>query len=283
MNATSELISLVSREMHYRNYSAKTVKTYTSLLETLGRCFAPQSLEVVTTEAFKNYLYQRIKKDKISASMVNQYISAWKIMQTDVLKHDWETIKIKRPRRERKLPVVLSQHEVEALINATVNIKHRAILMLAYSAGLRREEIQLMKPSAIDSERMRVHVVQGKGHKDRYTILSVKVLVCLRSYFKMLRPKTYLFETQLKKGQFLSATSLSNIVKHSAQKAGIKKNISFHTLRHCFATHQLENGVNIRVIQELLGHVSIRTTMVYLHLANFNPTDLSSPLDNMDI
>ena len=283
MKQTSEIITCVSREMQYRNYSMRTVKTYTELLVKLERDFQPDSLAEVTTEQFKDYLFRRVNNDKISSSMVNQYISVWKILQTDVLKRNIESIKIKRPRREKKLPVVLSQQEVEALIKATRNIKHRALLMLTYSAGLRRQELQFMKPSAIDSEQMRVHVVQGKGKKDRFTLLSPKVLEYLRMYFKIERPKVYLFETQIKKGSPLSEQTLNSIIKNSVRKAGIKKRVSFHTLRHCFATHLLEQGVSLRLIQDFLGHVSIHTTAVYLHLANIKTSGIVSPLDGMDV
>lgn len=283
MKQTSEIISLVSREMQYRNYSVRTVKTYTEILEKVERDLQGVSLSDVTTEQFKDYLFRRVNKDKISSSMVNQYISVWKILQTDVLKRNAESIKVKRPRREKKLPVVLSQQEVEALIKATRNIKHRALLMLTYSAGLRRQELQFMKPSAIDSEQMRVHVVQGKGKKDRFTLLSPKVLEYLRMYFKIERPKVYLFETQIKKGNPLSEQTLNSIIKNSVRKAGIKKRVSFHTLRHCFATHLLEQGVSLRLIQDFLGHVSIHTTAVYLHLANIKTSGIISPLDGMDV
>jgi len=283
MKQLSELISLVSREMQYRNYSERTVKTYTEILEKMERDFQTVPLTDVTPEQFKDFLFRRVNKDKVSSSVVNQCISVWKILQTDILKRDFEKLKIKRPRREHKMPVVLSQQEVEALLNATRNIKHKAMLMLTYSAGLRRQELQFIKPSAIDSEQMRVHVVQGKGKKDRFTLLSPKVLEYLRMYFKIERPKVYLFETQIRKGHPLSEQTLNSIIKNSVRKAGIKKRVSFHTLRHCFATHLLEQGVSLRLIQDFLGHVSIRTTAVYLHLANIKTSGIISPLDGMDV
>jgi len=274
MKPLSELVSRVSREMQYRNYSMRTVKTYTDILEKIESDLQSISLKDVTPNQFKDYLYQRVVKDKISTSLVNQCISAWKILQYDVLKRNFESIQVKRPRREKKLPVVLSQQEVESLIKATRNIKHKALLMLTYSAGLRRQELQYMKPSAIDSKQMRVHVVQGKGRKDRFTLLSPKVLEYLRMYFKIERPKVYLFETQIKKGHPLSEQTLNCIIKNSVRKAGIKKCVSFHTLRHCFATHLLEQGVSLRLIQDFWGHVSIRTTAVYLHLANIKTSGI---------
>jgi len=282
MKNSSEYLVLLEKEMQYRNYSPRSVESYVKLMSQLEKKHET-SLDKISAEQFKTYLHGRICHENISVSMINQCISAFKILQVDVLNRTWETIKIKRPRREKKLPVVLSQNEVAQIISATKNIKHKALLMLAYSAGLRRQEIQFIKPSAIDSECMRVHVVQGKGKKDRYTILSQKTLDHLRFYFKAERPAVYLFETQLKRGQNLSEQTLNSIIKNSAKKAGIKKNVSFHTLRHCFATHLLEQGVNLRVIQEFMGHVSLKTTSVYLHLANINKANIISPLDSMNL
>ena len=278
----SPLVELFIKEMELRNYSNRTIETYSEALFAIEK-YCNKTINNIPTEEFKSFLHHRITVDKISVSLINQYISAYKILQVDILKREWEPIKIKRPRRTKKLPVVLSKDEVERLIAVTKNIKHKALLMLTYSAGLRLQELQNIKPSAIDSARMQVHVVQGKGKKDRYSLLSIKTLEILRFYYKLEKPSCFLFESQLKKGQKLSETSLGNIVKKSAKKAGIKKQVSFHTLRHCFATHLLENGVNLRLIQQLMGHVSLKTTAGYLHLANINPASVVSPLDSMDI
>ncbi len=281
-NKDSQLVEQAIYEMELRNYSKRSIHTYKVLLTKLEEFFN-LPLDQITTQQFKDYLHHRITTDGVSVSRINQSISAFKILQVDILKHEWEAIKIKRPRREKKLPVVLSMDEVESLIKVTRNIKHKALMMLAYSSGLRLQEIQLIKPSAIDSARMQVHVVQGKGKKDRYTILSTKTLELLRVYYKYERPSTYLFEAQGRKGVPLADTTLNCIVKKNAQKAGIKKQISFHTLRHCFATHLLEKGVNIRMIQQFMGHVSIKTTSGYLSLANINIASVSSPLDSMNV
>jgi len=278
----SKHVDLLIREMQYRNYSSRTVKTYSLLLTSIEKAFK-RSIDQISAEQFKDFIHKRITTENISVSTINQYISLFKIIQVDILKRDWQQIKIKRPRREKKLPVILSLREIEKIINCTNNIKHKAIIMLAYSSGLRRQEVQFIKPKAIDSERMQVHVFQGKGKKDRYTILSAKTLDILRKYFKTERPSFYLFESQMKKGQPLSENTLNNIVKKNAQKAGIKKQISFHTLRHCFATHLLEQGVNLRLIQQFMGHVSLKTTSIYLHLTNIDVSNIISPLDSMDI
>lgn len=268
--------------MELRNYSPQSIRCYSEQLIRL-ETHLHLPLDTITVQQLKDYLHGRIISEKISVPLVNQTISAFKILQVDVLGREWETVKIRRPRKEKKLPVILSLSEVEKLIAVTQNIKHRAILALAYSAGLRRQETKLIKPLDIDSARMQVKVVQGKGKKDRYSILSIKALELLRAYYKIQRPKTFLFEAQGKKGVKLSDSTLNAIVKKSAVKAGIKKGVSFHTLRHCFATHLLEQGVNLRSIQEFMGHVSLKTTAIYLHLANIQPSGVCSPLDSMNI
>jgi len=170
MKKESSSIEQLVFEMQYRNYSSSSIKTYRGLLLSVEKHFL-KSIKDVTVEELKQYLHKRITEEKISVSLINQTISAFKILQTDVLKREWNAFKIKRPRREKKLPEILSQEEIRRMIVCTKNIKHKALIMLAYSSGMRRQEIQQIKPSAIDSGRMQVHVVLGKGKKDRYTIL----------------------------------------------------------------------------------------------------------------
>ncbi len=282
MQSKNHLVDRLQDEMRYRNYSSSSIDSYGKLMSKLENYF-DIPLDRITLSQFKSYLHYRVTGDGVSTSTVNQSISAFKIMQTDILEREWEPLKIKRPRREKRLPVILSISEIERLISVTSNLKHRALLMLAYSSGLRREETQKIKPSAIDPSLMRVHVVQGKGHKDRYTILSAKTLETLRLYYKYYRPRHYLFESQVRKGQHLSSTTLNKIIKNSAFRAGIKKDLCFHTLRHCFATHLLERGINLRLIQKYMGHVSIKTTSIYLHLADVEPGSITSPLDSMNV
>jgi site-specific recombinase XerD len=167
------------------------------------------------------------------------------------------------------------------MITLTRNIKHKAIIALAYSSGLRKGELQMLKPADIDSGRQQIRVRNGKGKKDRYALLSLKMLEMLRGYYKTIRPKVYLFESSHKINHPLAATTLTQIVKQAAERAEIKKCVTFHTLRHCFATHMLENGVNLRIIQQLMGHTSLKTTAGYLHVANIDPHTVSSPFDNL--
>lgn len=281
-NQISEDVKKLKFEMEYRNYSPRSIESYCKSMEVMENRLSKRISEI-TEDDLKCYLHEKIAKQKCSTSFVNQHISAYKIFVQDVLKQDWEEIKIKRPRRVQKLPVVLSFEEVERLMSTPRNIKHKAMLMLMYSAGLRQQELLQMKPSSIDSERMLVHVSQGKGKKDRYTLLSPKCLEILRLHYKINRPKVYLFEPQAKVGVAMSARTIQYVVKKSAKLAGVKKNISCHTLRHSFATHLLENGVNIKLIQQFLGHTSLRTTSIYLHLTNIDPASVKSPLEDMNI
>lgn len=276
------LIERMIREMQFRNYSERTIKNYQACMSKVQN-FYNLPLDEISISKFKDFLHHRIMVDKISVSLVNQSISAFKIIQIDVLGREWEPVRIKRPRREKKLPVVLTTNEIARMISLTTNIKHRALLSLAYSSGLRREEIRTLKSGNIDSQGMRIHVVSGKGKKDRYTLLSPKALELLRMYYKIERPVNYLFEAFGNKGKCLSAGTINLIAKKAASRAGIKKKISFHTLRHCFATHLLEQGINLRIIQLFMGHSSIKTTSIYLHIANINPGSITSPLDDMDI
>ena len=281
MNTNKPFESLQIKEMQIRNYSPRTIKTYCSLLLNLEKEFG-KSLYEVNTEDFKSKLHSMITDKGASVSTINQLISAFKIFYVDICHHKWEEFHVKRPRNEKKLPVVLSLQEIQRMISVTTNIKHKALLMLTYSAGLRRMEVLQIKPKDIDSQRMQVRVVQGKGKKDRYTILSLKTLEVLRMYYKLERPTSYLFEPVGHKGQPMSERTVEYIVKKSAKKAGIKKEVSFHTLRHCFATHLLEAGVNLRQIQQFMGHTSFKTTAVYLHVAHIKTSEFSSPLDDIN-
>jgi site-specific recombinase XerD len=237
------------------------------------------SIDEVSLDQVKDFLQYCIAERHFSASYVNQVISAVKILQNDVLGKEWDPIKIKRPRRPKKLPVVLSKEEVKCMIETTRNLKHRAILAMIYSAGLRISEVTCLRPSDIDSDRRQVRVL-GKGNKYRYSLLSENTLNMLRIYWRAYKPVRYLFEGQ-KQGQPISKETIQVVFKHACKKAGINKPASVHSLRHSFATHLLENGVNLKIIQNLLGHSSLRTTSIYLHVTKFDPASIRSPFDEI--
>ena len=268
------------RELRFRNYSPRTIRTYLSMLVQLSRHygFSPDS---VTTEQVKEYLFYCKEKRCLSNSFINQTISALKILRQDVLGLEWDDgIKIKRPRKDHHLPVILSKQEINALVEVTANPKHKAIMAVLYSTGMRREELLNLRLCDIDPGRMVVRINHGKGNKSRDTLLAVKTLKLLRFYYTHTYPKPimYVFEGGGKPGQPYSASSVIKVIKRAAARTGIKKNIYPHSLRHAFATHMLEQGVNLKLIQKLMGHRSLGSTMVYLHLAAIDPS-VKSPFD----
>jgi len=266
--------------MQLKNYSQRTIRTYISCLALMSKYYNIPP-DQITPEQVKEYLLKCIKDNRVTPSCINQIISSYKILMVGLLGRDWETIRVPRPRREKKLPAVFSKSEVLKLLEATRNLKHKVILSLAYSSGARLEEVSHLKVKDIDSARMQIKIECGKGKKDRYTLLSQKLLVLLREYWQLYRPKTYLFEGTNRKGP-ISTRTIQHIFKINLKRSKITKNGSFHTLRHSFATHLLEQGINLRIIQELLGHTSIKTTTVYTHLQNYSPSSVTSPLDKLE-
>jgi site-specific recombinase XerD len=188
--------------------------------------------------------------------------------------------KLRGPKRMLKLPVVFSQEEVRQLFDAAENLKHRMILMVTYSAGLRVNETAHLKVTDIDSKRMQIRVSQGKGGKDRYALLSAKLLKHLQDYWRAYRPEEWLFPSRRETTPICDST-ISRIFKNAKRKAGIQKEASPHTLRHSFATHLLEQGVNLFVIQKLLGHKYIQSTLIYLHLQDLSSCKVISPIDRI--
>jgi integrase/recombinase XerD len=268
----------MTQELRVRNYSERTVRSYITSISQLS-IFYKTSPDKITKDQVKNYAYHLIHSKNASVSRINQLISAWKIFQVDVLGNQWEEFRLKRPRRERKIPQVLSQEEALALIGVLSNMKHRMILTLAYVTGIRRAELLNLKLKDVDSSRGVVRIIHGKGNKSREVPVPKILISHLREYYKYYRPGTYLFEGGIP-GKPYSATSMHNIIKKAAKKAGIKKEVSPHILRHSFATHMLDKGINLKRLQMVLGHSALRTTSIYLHLSNPGSTglpDLLSP------
>jgi len=253
------------REMRIRNYSERTIRSYISILAQFSTYYK-RSPDQLSLNQLKDYARYLLEVKKIAHSTINQLISAWKILQVDILGHPWEPFRLKRPRLQKRLPEVLSQAETKRLVNAPRNLKHRTLLQLTYLCGLRRSEVLHLQPGDIDAGRKVVRVVHGKGNKSREIPISLSFIEQLRAYYRLYRPKTYLFEGYVA-GQPYSETSFSHVIKKAAQLAGIQKKVFPHVLRHCFATHLLERGLNLKRVQLLLGHNAMKTTSVYLHLA----------------
>lgn len=230
----------------------------------------------------RKYLLLLLDKQGRSSGYANQALSAIKFLYNEVLGKERITFNISRPKNGRKLPDVLSEEEIAEILNALKNYKHRAILNLVYSAGLRVGEVVSLRVEDIDSERMLVRVKQGKAKKDRYTLLSEAALKELRRYSKKYRIEEGWLFPGGKKGSHLTERSVQRVFKRACRKAGIKKEVGIHSLRHSFATHLLERGTDLRYIQKLLGHKNLKTTERYTHVSKKNLENIQSPLDYLD-
>ena len=262
-------------------YSDNTLKTYKVSFEEFINYYPGTELSNIDEKMIIDFLRFLVIERQVSISYQNQAINAIKFYYERVMGEPRKVYLIERPMKEKALPVVLNVKEIGALLKATENIKHKAILMLGYSAGLRLSELVNVRLKDIDSRRMQIRVEQSKGKKDRYSILSNKLLDVLRKYFKIYKPKEWLFEGA--GGGKYSPRSIQLIMKEAAKKAGIKKKVSVHSLRHSFATHLLEQGTDLRYIQSLLGHESSKTTEIYTHITTKGFDQIVSPLDNPEI
>ncbi len=261
-----------------KRYSKNTQKVYLNYFSDFCRKFGSGHIDHISKEKINAYICELIRERNISASQQNQRINAIKFYYEKVLGREKEYYELHRPHKEHRLPKVLSKNEVKGILSSCVNLKHKTILMLIYSAGLRRSELIDLKISDIDSERMVINIMGAKGKKDRISLLSKNMLSLLRSYYKAYRPKKYLFEGQA--GGKYSPTSIANILKKAAIKAGIRKTVTPHMLRHSFATHLLEQGTDLRYIQELLGHSSSKTTEIYTHVSKKAIDQIKNPVDD---
>ncbi len=277
---TPGLFETLRREMRLKGYSHKTVKAYQSCIRTLVRHYWPKHPRELSSEDLRSFLLHLLEKEHWKASSVNQMINAMRLLYVDLYKLPFAIGSIPRPKKEKSLPVILSSEEVKRLFDALGNLKHRTMLMLVYSAGLRVGEVVHLKLADIDSQRKMIHIRSGKGKKDRYTLLSDVIIEMLREYWRAYKPKEWLFEGQ-KEGRAYSVRSAEKVFEQAVVKAGITKQVSIHSLRHAFATHLLEQGTDIRYIQELLGHSSLRTTEVYTHVSKRVMANIRSPIEQI--
>jgi len=276
----SKLRQKMVREMELREFSVNTQRAYLAAVEGLVR-FYMQSPDKLDQQQIEDYLLHLKNKVKLSYSTRNQVASGLKFFYNQALK--MEDIKLELPVKtgQRILPEILSRQEVTRLINAPDNLKHRILLKITYGGGLRLSEVIRLKPEHIDSSRMLIRVEQGKGRKDRYTLLSKKLLPELRYYYDICRPKNWLFPTR-NSVRHIDPTTAQRVYKKAKANAKITRGKGIHTLRHCFATHLLETGCDIQIIKRLLGHRSLSSTIIYLHVSQKHLTSLTSPLDRLE-
>lgn len=266
--------------MKQKRYSESTIKTYTSYFKDFIFYFKGKVLETITVGEINNYILDLYSTYNISPSQQNQRINAIKLYYEKMLGRDKRFYNVERPLKADNLPKILSKEEIKKILEATENIKHRCILSLIYSAGLRRGEVLNLKLEDILSDRKQIRIIDSKGSKDRFSMLSDKLLEQLRSYYRQYHPEVWLFESTTPGMQY-SPTSIASVLRNACYKAGIQKRVTPHMLRHSFATHLLEQGVDLRYIQTLLGHSSSKTTEIYTHVSNRDITNIKNPLDEM--
>ena len=266
-------------ELQLRGITPRTQTAYLREIAKLENYFN-RSPEELGEEEVKEYLVHMLEDRGLSSGTYKYYAAGIKFLYRTTLNRGEVVEKIKYPKAKIKLPVVLDLSEVRTMLSVMENLKHRAVLTITYSAGLRVSETAHLKVTDIDSKRMMVRVRQGKGGKDRYTILSKTTLECLREYWRAYRPKDWLFEGQ-KAVSHICYTSIRNIFVEAKERAGITKPVGPHSLRHAFATHLIEAGTSLHHVQLLLGHKSPKTTTVYLHVSKMNLAQVCSPLDSI--
>jgi integrase/recombinase XerD len=266
-------------DMELKGFSVKTQDAYIRYVKTFVEYFGKSPMQMGEDE-IRQYLHHLITEKQLSTSHINVVHSALKFFFTTTLQRQWNNIKIPRTKSPKKLPIVLAGSEIKQLLDVTINPKHRAILMTTYAAGLRVSETANLKLEDIDYKRMQIRVNEGKGKKDRYTILSAVNLKLLRDYWTLYRPNTWLFPGE-SPDKPITTRTIQKVFEISRDKAGIVKPSTVHSLRHSFATHLLETGTDIFHIQRLMGHSSPKTTSIYIHVKQEDLLKIVSPLDHL--
>jgi len=268
-------------DMTLRNFAPHTIQVYVERVATFARYYnvSPQDLG---PEQIRAYLLYLVQERHVSWSYFNQARCALQFLYRVTLGKDWVVAAVACPKQQKKLPIILSLDELVRFFGAVTNLKHRAILMTTYAAGLRLSEVRHLRVDDIDSQRMVIRIRQAKGHKDRYVMLSPRLLAILRQYWKAVRPRHYLFPGA-DPDRPINPRTVQEVCRAALRASGIKKEVSVHTLRHSFATHLLEAGTDLRTIQILLGHQNLGTTARYLHVSTAALKATHSPLDALDL
>ena len=268
-------------DMLARGRADRTRESYLEAVTGLAR-FYRRSPDQITDAEIQAYMVHLLRDRQLSWSTCNIVVSGLRFFYHVTLKRDRTTFTIPSPRQSGKLPVVLSREEVQRLLTHAANQTQRTMLMTTYAAGLRLNEVLHLHVPDIDAARMTIRVVQGKGGKDRYTLLSARLLEALRAYWRVAHPRDWLFPAPKDPARPMDPSTLQKAYQRAKRRAGLTKPGGIHTLRHCFATHLLESGVDLHTIQRLLGHGHLSTTMRYLQLTRHTQIAPGSPLDLLD-
>ena len=281
----TELRKRMLEELQRRNYSPTTIRYYLRVVENFARYFGKRP-DRLTQDQIREYQVFLLQERKLQASTVGLHIAALRFFFVKTLRRPYLQLDLPSPKRPKRLPTVLSQEEVARLIESANNLLDYAMLMTLYATGVRRAELSRLKVEDIDSQRMIVHIRQGKGNRDRDVPLTPKLLKTLREYWQWMKPKTYLFPGMVNNWRAdkpLTPKCVWLAVQDAAKRAGITKRVSPHTLRHSFATHLLENGTDLRTIQMLMGHADLRATSVYLHLSRRHLQAVINPAEALSV
>jgi len=278
--ANLEAFAEYQQMLQLKGYSGNTIRNYANEFHFMLRLLGGINVSGLKKKHIHSYLLWLLQKKKYSEAHLHTAVNAIKFYFEKVLKNDKEFFDLPRPKKPALLPDILSQTQIARLLKNISNLKHKALIMACYAAGLRVSEVVNLKIGDIDSERMMIHIRCGKGKKDRMVPLSKKLLETLREYFKQYRPKKFLFEGP--QNEAYSTRSAQLILAAAKKKTGILKPGSIHSLRHSYATHLMEAGTDIRFIQEFLGHSSLNTTMRYTHVSQRNISNIESPLDKIN-
>ncbi len=276
----TESVKNYEQWLRSRRYSENTVKTYTDALKVFLKHFFHKPINEINNKDLIAFNNDVILRNNLSASWQNQIVNAIKLYFLEIENKAMDINLIHRPKKPKLLPNVLSKEEIKMILNCHSNIKHKAMLSLIYSCGLRRSELLNLKPTDIDSKRKIIIIRQAKNQKDRIAPLSEKILLLLRAYYQFYKPKTWLFEGHNESEKY-NERSLANVLKQALEKCHITKPVSLHWLRHSYATHLLEAGTDLRYIQEILGHKSSKTTEIYTHVSTKSIQQIKSPFDDL--
>ena len=274
----SELRQKMIKEMELRNFAPSTQRAYLNAVAGLSDYYKKQP-DKITKEEVEDYLIYLKNDRKLAFNTRNVAASGFKFFYNETLRSESVFIDLPRRQKSTHLPFVLNREQVMQIIEATGNLKHRVLLMTIYSAGLRVSEAVSLKPDHIESARMLIRVEQAKGNKDRYTLLSKRLLTELRQYWKVYKPKDWLFPSSRIPERHIDVSTAQRVYYKAKRQAGIDKGKGIHTLRHCFGTHLLEAGYDVRRIQKMMGHEALSTTMTYLHVTRNGLANIESPLD----